>query len=114
MSDPKRCERCGGVLPEAGILHGCCPRCMVEMGLEPASGLRNSEIISTRQEGTNVVARPAVIGPYTILRLIGADEIGTLWRHIDMLGQALELDTIPRAAFLDRACAGEEELRRKM
>jgi serine/threonine protein kinase len=37
------------------------------------------------------------------------------WQHIDkLLEEALELATNERAAFLDRACAGDESLRRKI
>src|SRR5262245_59648686 len=37
------------------------------------------------------------------------------WQHIDkLLGEALELEASRRAAFLDHACAGDEELRRKI
>src|SRR5262245_55501527 len=37
------------------------------------------------------------------------------WQHIDkLLGEALELDASRRAAFLAQACAGDEELRRKI
>src|SRR5262245_38329065 len=37
------------------------------------------------------------------------------WQHIDkLLGEALELEAGQRAAFLDQACAGDEELRRKI
>jgi eukaryotic-like serine/threonine-protein kinase len=37
------------------------------------------------------------------------------WRHIDkLLGEALELEVSQRAAFLDQACADDEELRRKI
>src|SRR5262249_36768585 len=37
------------------------------------------------------------------------------WQHIDkLLGEALELEASRRAAFLDQACAGDEELRRKI
>jgi len=84
MSDPKRCENCGGTLPEAGVLRGLCPRCMVELGLESTSGFGNSEMI------------------------------GTVWRHIETLGQALELEGSQCAAFLDEAFASDDELRRKI
>jgi hypothetical protein len=37
------------------------------------------------------------------------------WRQIEELYQAaLERDAIERAAFLDEACAGDEELRREV
>jgi Tol biopolymer transport system component len=37
------------------------------------------------------------------------------WQQIDkLLGEALELEVSRRAAFLDQACAGDEELRRKI
>jgi serine/threonine protein kinase len=37
------------------------------------------------------------------------------WQHIDkLLGEALELQAGRRAAFLDQACAGDDELRRKI
>src|SRR5262244_4268951 len=37
------------------------------------------------------------------------------WEHIDkLLGEALELEAGQRAAFVDEACAGDEELRRKI
>jgi serine/threonine protein kinase len=37
------------------------------------------------------------------------------WRHIDkLLGEALELEASRRAVFLDQACAGDDELRRKI
>src|SRR5215813_9271971 len=37
------------------------------------------------------------------------------WQHIDkLLGEALELEASRRAAFLDDACADDEELRRKI
>src|SRR5215510_13467136 len=37
------------------------------------------------------------------------------WQHIDqLLGEALEFEVSRRAAFLDQACAGDEELRRKI
>ncbi len=37
------------------------------------------------------------------------------WQHIDkLLGESLELEASGRAAFLDQACAGDEELRRKI
>ena len=37
------------------------------------------------------------------------------WQHIDkLLGEALELEAGRRAAFVDEACAGDEELRRKI
>jgi serine/threonine protein kinase len=37
------------------------------------------------------------------------------WHHIDnLLGEALEVEASQRAAFLDQACAGDEELRRKI
>jgi serine/threonine protein kinase len=39
MRDPKRCECCGDVLPETGMLRGRCPRCMVELGSESTSAL---------------------------------------------------------------------------
>src|SRR5262249_52986620 len=44
MSDPKRCERCGGALPETGLLRGRCPRCMVELGLECPSDMCHAVI----------------------------------------------------------------------
>src|SRR5262245_38076801 len=37
------------------------------------------------------------------------------WQHIDkLLGEALELEAGRRAAFLEQACTGDEELRRKI
>src|SRR5262249_19587135 len=37
------------------------------------------------------------------------------WQHIDkLLGEALELEAGRRAAFLDQACAGDHDLRRKI
>src|SRR5262245_32223034 len=37
------------------------------------------------------------------------------WHHIDKrLGEALELELGQRGAFLDQACAGDEELRCKL
>src|SRR5215475_2987918 len=37
------------------------------------------------------------------------------WQHIaKLLGEALELEADQRAGFLDQACAGDEELRRKI
>src|SRR5262245_10391754 len=103
MSDPNRCERCGSALPEAGVLRKLCPRCLVELGLEPASDLRNSEIIPTGQVDTNVAARAAAIR----LQLIGEGV-----RHIDTLADALEVEASQRAAFVDQACEGDGELRR--
>jgi len=79
MSDPKRCERCGCLLPEAGLLRGRCPRCMVELGLESTSSFRNPEISLTAQKSTSVAAPPAVIGHYTILRLIGEGGMGSVY-----------------------------------
>ena len=79
MSDPRRCERCGCSLPEAGVLRGRCPRCMVELGFESASSLRNPDIILTAQKSTGVTSRPAVIGHYAILRLIGEGGMGAVY-----------------------------------
>src|SRR5437867_3190853 len=79
MSDLKRCEHCGGPIPEAGVLSGRCPRCMVELGLESTSGFRNSEIILTAQKSTSVAARHAVVGQYTIQGLIGEGGMGTVY-----------------------------------
>src|SRR5215475_9610178 len=37
------------------------------------------------------------------------------WQHIDkLLGEALELEADQRSPFLDQACAGDQELRRKI
>ena len=86
MSDPKRCERCGGAFPEAGVLRGRCPRCMIELGLESGSGLRNFEAIPTGQEDTNVAAR-------------------NRWQKIEIVFyEARELNGNDRVRFLDRAC----------
>src|SRR5262249_42707676 len=44
MSDPQLCDQCGAPLPQAGVLDGRCPRCMVERGLESTSALRHTVI----------------------------------------------------------------------
>src|SRR5262245_51408692 len=76
MSDSKRCERCGGPLPEAGVLVGRCPRCMVELGLKSTSGLGDRESIPSAHEDTRVAP---VIGSYTVLRLIGEGGMGAVY-----------------------------------
>src|SRR5262245_34269178 len=75
MNDSQRCERCGGSLPQAGVLGGRCPRCMVELGWESTVGFKGPRTIRTAEEG----ARAPVIGGYTILRLIGEGGMGAVY-----------------------------------
>ena len=77
MNEPARCERCGGPMPAADAVDGRCPRCLLELGLEPVTkpeDLQTSLTISpSADSGPSDASRPAIskIGRYRIVRLIG-------------------------------------------
>jgi eukaryotic-like serine/threonine-protein kinase len=92
MSDPKRCERCGGALLEAGALRGRCLRCMVELGLESAS------VEALTDEARSMVGRQ--LGHYQVLALVGAGGMGFVWKAKDTrLGREVAIKTLPEKDF---------------
>jgi eukaryotic-like serine/threonine-protein kinase len=99
MSDPKRCESCGGALPETGVLRGRCPRCMVELGLESESDFRGSEILrkALADEGSMVGRQ---LGHYQVLALVGVGGMGAVWKGKDTsLDREVAIKTLPEEEF---------------
>jgi hypothetical protein len=57
MTETRKCDRCGGPLPE-GALSGECPRCLLEVGLDQtSSGSEDSGL--TRIDGDKTFAPEA-------------------------------------------------------
>src|SRR5262245_49193753 len=98
MTDSKRCERCGGHFPQAGVLVGRCPRCMVELGFESTSGFRERASIPLAQEDRRVAP---VIGSYTVLRLIGEGGMGAVYEAEQRLPRRTVALKIVKAGMAD-------------
>ena len=110
-----RCERCETAYPQAGILAGRCPRCLVELGLTPALAFEDDEIVLTAlaDEALSMVGRR--IAHYEVLALLGAGGMGAVWKAKDtMLGRDVALKTLPPHFECDASALARVELEAKL
>src|SRR5262245_38304723 len=81
MVELSRCARCGSLLPEAGVLEGRCPRCMIEGALGSTTGVgdADSTLDFPPLPKAGEKAHPKAIGRYRILRMIGEGGMGVVY-----------------------------------
>src|SRR3990172_655381 len=76
MPDRPQCPRCGAELsPE--FSEGLCPRCLLELGLEP--GPEDSEAEGTTEIRTDETSDLGWAGPYRLLSTLGEGGMGTVY-----------------------------------
>src|SRR3972149_258154 len=76
MPDRPQCPRCGAELsPE--FSEGLCPRCLLELGLEPGS--EDSEAEGTTEIRTDETSDLGWVGPYRLLSVLGEGGMGTVY-----------------------------------